>query len=140
MFMRAAAIALILGTSPAIAFDTTKLGQRGTLTSDDIMPLIRQSCRLEQEFKQALAENKRDSVSCDGMRFPGQWKELSGGRVAPYACHFGSKWLVIRADVRITDRHGRVFDKITPAAMRNATNVREARPRWEWTAEDPFND
>jgi hypothetical protein len=35
---------------------------------------------------------------------------------------------------------GRVFKKITPEAMRNATNVSETRPRWEWTAEDPFND
>jgi len=138
ILLRAAAIALLLGTSPAVAFDTAKLGQRGTLSSDEIMPLIKQSRRLRQDFKQALAENKRDSVSCDGMRFPGQWEELGGQRVAPYACHIGSKWLIVRANVRITDRRGRVFEKITPEAMRNATNVRETSPRWEWT--DPFND
>ena len=140
MLLRAAAIAVFVGTSAAVAFDTTKLGQRGTLSSDEIMPLFKQSRRLEQEFKQALAETKQDSVSCDGMRFPGQWEELGGQRVAPYACHIGSKWLIIRADVRVTDRRGRVFEKITPEAMRKATKVREKRPRWEWTAVDPFND
>jgi hypothetical protein len=140
MLLRVVAIALIFGTSPAIAFDTTKLGQRGTLGSDEIMPVIAQSRRLQEEVKQALAELKRDWFSCWGMRFPGQWLQLGGKRVAPYTCDFGAKWLVIRADVRISDRRGRVFKKITPEAMRNATNVSETRPRWEWTAEDPFND
>ena len=88
MLLRAAAIAVLVGTSPAVAFDTTKLGQRGTLSSDEIMPLFKQPRRLEQEFKQALAETKQDSVSCDGMRFPGQ-RLVAGALCAGAVCNPG---------------------------------------------------
>ena len=137
---RAILIALILGTSAAMAFDTTKLGQQGTLSSEDfanhIVPLVDESRRLQKEFKQAFAE--KDHVrtpSCIGMRFPGQWEHLAGERVAPYWCDFGPKSLEIRATVQITDRNGRVFEKITPKAMRNATRVIETNPRWKWEVE-----
>ena len=72
---------------------------------------------------------------CLGMRFPGQWKNLGGLRVSPYACDFGAKWLQIRATVRITDRHGQAFETITAKAMKNATNVNETDLNWEWTTE-----
>jgi hypothetical protein len=130
----------IARASPAAAFDTTRLGQQGTLSSSEIVGLIAQSHRLHKEVKQALAEGKRQSVNCIGMRFPGQWLHLGGGRVAPYACDFGTKWLKIRARVRLSDRRGRAFEKITPSAMRYATRVRKAKPRWKWTAEYPFKD
>jgi hypothetical protein len=133
------AMALLLGALPAIAFDTGKLGQGGSLTLDEIMPLIAKSTQLRAQVNQALAERgkKPEDILCDGMRFPGQWTHLGGVRVSPYSCDFGGKWLQIDATTRITDRRGRAFETITPEAMKNAATVRETNPTWKWTTEDP---
>jgi hypothetical protein len=132
MLVGAIAIALLLGAAPAMAFDTTKLGQKGTLLSSDTVPLSGKSLRLQEEVKQALADSKRKVVMCIGMRFPGQWIHLGGKRVAPYTCNFGVKRLQIQATVRISGRNGRVFKTTTPNAMRNATTVSETNLRWKW--------
>jgi hypothetical protein len=135
-------VALLIAASPSMAFDTSKLGQGGTLTLDDLMPLIRKSAQLKREVDQALVEGKKkpDDVICSGMRFPGQWVHLGGIRVSPYTCGFGDKWLQIRATVRITDRSGRAFETITPEAMKNATKVSETNLTWKWTTEEPPDD
>ena len=136
MSLRLVPLALLLGTSSALAFDTSKLIEFGSLPLDDLTPVITKSARLQQEVNQALSEgNKEQRVVCPGMRFPGQWKNLGGLRVSPYACDFGAKWLQIRATVRITDRHGKAFETITAKAMKNATNVNETDLNWEWTTE-----
>ena len=136
MTLRLVPVALLLGTSSALAFDTSKLIQFGTLPFDDLTPVIAKSARLQQEINQALCEgNKEHRVVCLGMRFPGPWKNLGGVRVSPYTCDFGAKWLQIHATVRITDRHGQAFETITAKAMKNATNVNETDLNWEWTTE-----
>ena len=136
MSLRLVPLALLLGISSALAFDTSKLIEFGSLPLDDLTPVIAKSARLQQEVNQALSEgNKEQRVVCPGMRFPGQWKNLGGFRVSPYACDFGAKWLQIRATVRITDRHGQAFETITARAMKNATNVNETDLNWEWTTE-----
>src|SRR5256886_17435775 len=130
-------LALLLGTSSALAFDTRKLGQWGSLSLDDLTPLIANSAQLQQQINEALSEgNKRqEDVTCFGMRFPGPWKNLGGLRVSPYACDFGARWLQIHAAVRITNRRGQAFETITAEAMKNATNVSETNLNWKWTTE-----
>jgi hypothetical protein len=135
----AAVIATLTGPAPAMAFDTGKLGQGGTLLLDDLMPLIGKTAALKREVDQALVEGTRKAadVICSGMRFPGQWVHLGGSRVSPYTCDFGVKWLQIRATVRITDGSGRVYETITRAAMKNASRVSETSLTWRWTSEEP---
>ena len=130
-------LALMLGTSSALAFDTSNLGQWGSLPLDDLTPIIAKSARLQQEINQVLSEGnkKQADVTCVGMRFPGQWKHLGGLRVSPYACDFGAMWLQIRTTVRITDSRGQAFKTITDKAMDNATNVSEINLTWKWTTE-----
>jgi hypothetical protein len=137
MTLRLVLVALLLGTSSALAFDSSKLIQFGTLPLDDLTPVIAKSALLQKEISKALSEDNREraNVRCLGMRFPGQWKNLGGLRVSPYACDFGAKWLRIRATVRITDRHGRAFETITAKAMKNATKVGETNLNWEWATE-----
>ena len=137
MPLRLVPLALLLGTSSALAFDTSKLGQWGSLPLDDLTPVIAKSAELQQEINKALSEGnkKQGDVMCVGMRFPGQWKNLGGLRVSPYTCDFGAKWLQIHATVRISDRHGRAFATITAKAMKNATKVSETNLKWEWTTE-----
>jgi hypothetical protein len=132
-------LALLLGTSSALAFDTSKLGQWGSLFLDDLAPIIVKSARLQQEINEVLSQNskKEEEVTCFGMRFPGQWKNLGGLRVSPYTCDFGAMWLQIHATVRVTDRRGQVFQTITDKAMNNATNVSETNLKWKWTTERP---
>jgi hypothetical protein len=140
MSLRVVTFALLVGSSPALAFDSGKLGQWGSLFLDDLAPVIAKSPRLQQEINEALAAaNKKDGdVKCLGQRFPGAWKDLRGLRVAPYTCDFGGKWLRIDATVRITDRRGRDFQTITPTAMKNAREVSETNLKWKWTTEsDP---
>jgi len=137
MTLRLVLVALLLGTSFALAFDSSKLIQFGTLPLDDLTPVIAKSALLQKEISKALSEDNKEraDVRCLGMRFPGPWKNLGGLRVSPYACDFGAKWLRIRATVRITDRHGRAFETITAKAMKNATKVRETNLNWEWATE-----
>jgi hypothetical protein len=139
MSLRLVPLALLLGTSSALAFDTSKLGQWGSLFLDDLAPVIAKSARLQQEINEVLSEanKKEEDVTCFGMRFPGQWKNLGGLRVSPYTCDFGAMWLQIHATVRITDRRGQVFETITDKAMNNATNVSETNLNWKWTTERP---
>ncbi len=137
MPLRLVPLALLLGTSSALAFDTSKLGQWGSLPLDDLTPVIAKSAELQQEINKALSESnkKQGDVMCAGMRFPGQWKNLGGLRVSPYTCDFGAKWLQIHAAVRITNRRGQAFETITAEAMKNATNVSETNLNWKWTTE-----
>ena len=131
--------AVFLAASPAFAFDTSKLGQFGSLPLSDLTPLIGKSAQLQNEVKTALSEAKKDadSLMCDGARFPGSWVNLGGERAAPYTCDFGGKWLLIDATVRVTGKKGRVFEKVDATAMKNADKVTETNPTWKWTTEDP---
>ncbi|MEA2907288.1 MAG: hypothetical protein QOI12_4675 [Alphaproteobacteria bacterium] len=139
MSLRLVLLALLLVATPAMAFDTTKLGQGGTLPLGDIMPLIGKAPQLKREVGEMLAQanKKPEDVICSGYRFPGAWVNLGGERVSPYTCDFGIKWLQIKATVRIIGRSRQVYDTITPAAMMNATRVSEIDPTWAWTAAEP---
>jgi hypothetical protein len=139
MSLKAVPIAVALTVSPALAFDTSQLGQAGSLPLSDLTPLIAKSTKLQSEVKSALAETKKnaDNLMCDGMRFPGSWVNLGGERVAPYTCEFSGKWLLINTTVRVTDGKGRVLETVTPSAMKNATKVSETNPTWKWTTTDP---
>jgi hypothetical protein len=110
MFARRVPFVLLLVSSSAMAFDTTKLGQFGTLGLDEMMSLIDKSPQLKREVTEAVAKTKKvDEIRCDGMRFPGQWRNLGGERAAPYVCKIGDKWLEVRATVRVTGPAGEVF-------------------------------
>ena len=139
MSLRAGFVIALIAVSPALAFDTGKLGQEGSLPLSDIMPLIDKYPQLKDEVTGALAAGNKtpDTALCDGMRFPGSWTNLGGGRVAPYTCDFGGKWLQINATVRITGAKGRVFEAVNPTAMKGATKVNETNLTWKWTTEDP---
>jgi hypothetical protein len=73
MTLRLVPVALLFGTSSALAFDTSKLGQFGSLPLDDLAPVIAKSAPLQQEINKALSEaNKQQGdVRCLGMRFSG---------------------------------------------------------------------
>jgi hypothetical protein len=135
--MRAIAIALLLAAcfaGDALAFDTRRLGQWGSLFLVDIMPLIRTSPRLEREVADAVkqAQADREDVVCIGARFPGVWTHLGGERAAPYSCEIGARLLLLRARVRIKDRKGRVLEGITAASMRRAARIEQDRLSWRW--------
>jgi len=139
MLLRTVLIAMLMAASPTFAFDTTKLGQGGTLPLEDIQAVINQSSKLKHEVDDAIAKagKKPDAIICDGMRFPGSWKELSGMRVSPYHCQIGEKWLTIRNKVRVTDKKGKLYQSINRKAMNRADNVRETDPTWSWSDKEP---
>jgi hypothetical protein len=139
MSSRPILLALLLVATPAMAFDTTELGQGGSLMLDELMPLIGKAPALKREVNQGLAgiRKKAGDVICSSFRFPGQWVHLGGMRVSPYTCDFGGNWLEIKAIVRVSGRSRQVYDAITPGAMQNAIKVSETNPTWTWTTEDP---
>ena len=55
MLLRLVALALLLTTSSALAFDTSKVGQWGSMYLDDLAPLVAKSDKLQQEVNQALS-------------------------------------------------------------------------------------
>jgi hypothetical protein len=132
-------LALFLAVSPAMALDTSKLGQGGSLPLSDLDALIGQSARLKQEVSAVLAKiNKTEGdVICAGNRFPSQWVNLGGMRAAPYICDFSGSWLEIKATVTVTGPNGQVYDTISPAAMANAVKVTETHPTWKWSKTAP---
>jgi hypothetical protein len=133
------AILFLLGAAPAMAFDTSQLGQGGSLFLSDIASVIGSSPGLRREVDQQLSQSKKkaDEVMCNGNRFPGQWTHLGGERVSPYICDFGGKWLQIKATVQLSDGRGRTFETITPEAMKSARKVKETNLNWKWTDEEP---
>jgi hypothetical protein len=137
MAMRLVALALLLSTSAALAFDSTKIGQWG-LYLDDLSPILAKSAQLKREVTAALAEKnkKPEDILCFGMRFPGAWKNLGGTRVAPYTCNFDGKYLRIDATVRVIGRGGRTFEAINDTAMKQATDASETNLTWRWTTGD----
>lgn len=140
MIRAAVIITALLLAGPALAFDTTQLGQMGSTDMEDMKELVDKTPKLRAEVDQAMAQVKKTEVQvkCAGQRFPGSWQELSGLRVAPYLCEFADdKWLVINAEVRLTDKRGRAYDKPSKQAMKNAENVSETKLRWSWSAKPP---
>lgn len=135
----AALAAVILAAAPAAAFDANKLGQGGSLPLSDINSLINQSAQLKSEVAAALATAHKtaDDIICGGNRFPREWMHLGGKRAAPYTCNFITKWLSLNATVTVSGPHSRVYDVITPAAMKNADNVTETKPVWKWSTTEP---
>jgi len=134
-------LVVLLFASPAFAFDTTKLGQLGSiaLDMDELRTVIAQSPTLKREIDEAVAKlnKKPDEIMCDGMRFPGSWTGLSGLRASPYRCQIGDQWLKIRTKVRVTGKGGKVYEQITSDAMRSAKNVSETHPTWTWSDKEP---
>jgi hypothetical protein len=139
MFPRLVLALLVMSTASAFAFDTTMLGQGGTLRLADIQAVIDQSSKLRHEVNEAVAKSGKapDSIICDGMRFPGSWKELGGMRVSPYHCRIGSKWLTIRTKVRVTDRQGKLYQSPNDKARNRANHVSETKPTWTWSDKAP---
>ena len=138
MTIRLVALALLFGSSAALAFDSTKIGQWGSLYLDDLSPILAKSAQLKQEVTAALSEKnkKPEDILCFGMRFPGAWKNLGGTRVAPYTCDFKGKYLRIDATVRVTGHGGRAFEAVNDTAMKRATDVSEKNLTWKWTTGD----
>ncbi len=132
-------IALLLAATPAMAFDSTKLDQGGSLMLDDMSSLIDQAPRLKQEVGRLLAEKhkKMDEIICTGMRFSSAWKELGGFRVAPYDCDFKGKWLHVDAQVRLFAGNGHEYKTISRAAMRNTVKFTQTHPVWKWSDKPP---
>jgi hypothetical protein len=61
MSLRLVPLALLLGTYSALAFDTSKLGQWGSLFLDDLAPVTAKSSRLQQEINEVLSNaNKKE--------------------------------------------------------------------------------
>ena len=133
-------ISMLLFSSAAMAFDTNQLGHRAPWLLRDIVPLIGQSPKLQDEVDTALHQLGIlvDGITCSGSQFPGQWNNLAGMRVAPYSCEFAAaKWLSINATVIVTGPYGEVYDTITQAAIDHADKITEKSPTWEWSTEKP---
>jgi hypothetical protein len=139
MLSRFVLIFLLLLVAPAHAFDTTKLGQLGSLVPEEKQALFAKAPKLQSETDAEMSKlgKKIDDIPCDGMRFPGAWKELGGLRVAPYVCQFGERWLKISAKVVVTGKGGKVFPGISREAMQRATDARETNPTWTWSSTQP---
>ena len=141
MRARIGLLALIVSATPALAFDTAKLTQGGSIALDanEIQGLIVQSSVLKQEVEQAVAKTgkKPSDIICDGKRFSNAWKELSGQRVSPYHCHIGDRWLTIRANVRVFDAKGKLYQSINRKGMEQANVVKENHPAWTWSDKEP---
>ena len=140
MLPRAILISLLLCAAPAFAFDTEKLGQLGSLTPEEKQAVFAKSPALEREVVAEMSKRGKTlrDIPCDGMRFPGAWRELGGLRVSPYVCQFGDdRWLQVRTKVVVTGKGGKVYPRITPEAMRRAKQVRETDPTWTWSDKNP---
>lgn len=139
MLKKIGLIAMMVAVSPAAAFDANNLGQGGSLPLTDISALFDQSAQLKSEVAAALtaAHKTADDIICAGNRFPREWVNLGGVRAAPYTCNFISKWLSLNATVTVSGPNGKVYDSITPEAMKNANKVTETKPVWKWSATEP---
>lgn len=133
-------LAVLASIGPANAFDTNTLEEIGSLPFDEVARFIRKrSTTLAGEVDQRLTKiNKTvDDISCYGMRFSSEWKNLKGYRVSPYVCEFDGKWLTITADVRVYGPNKKSFEKISRTALETASFFEERGVSWRWADADP---
>ena len=133
-------LAVLASIGPASAFDTNTLEEIGSLPFDEVARFIRkQSTALASEVDQRLIKiNKTaDGISCYGMRFSSEWKNLKGYRVSPYVCEFDGEWLTINADVKVYGPNKKRFEKISRTAFKTATFFEEKGVSWQWADADP---
>jgi hypothetical protein len=109
MLLRTIAVAVALVASPALAFDTSKLGQGGSLALSEIDLIIAKSPQLQREINQGLLDGKKakDDVICSGMRFPGQWQNLGGLRVGPYTATLEPNGYRLKPRLNLPDARAR---------------------------------
>ena len=120
-------LAVLASIGPASAFDTNTLDEIGSLPFDEVARFIRkQSTALASEVDQRLIKiNKTaDGISCYGMRFSSEWKNLKGYRVSPYVCEFDGEWLTINADVKVYGPNKKRFEKISRTAFRRRLSLK----------------
>jgi hypothetical protein len=107
-----------------------------------MMRLIEKSVVLKREVVDAVARSgqKLDDIRCDGLRFPGQWRNLGDERASPYICKTADKWLEVRATVRdfrprkdLRDSHAR-GDAQCDHRRRGEPDLETARSRAELSA------
>jgi hypothetical protein len=81
----------------------------GTLALNEIMPIVRQSNKLNNEVNTALrqAGKKPTDITCVGVRLGSHFGPLSAARVAPFQCNFGNnKVLHLEAENFVSLRNG----------------------------------
>ena len=103
----------LLCATPAF-IDAEKLGQFGSLTSEEKQAVFAKSPALEREVVDEMLKRGKTlgDIPCDGMRFPRAWRELGGLRVSPYVCQFGDdRWLRVRTKVVVTGKGGKVYPR-----------------------------
>lgn len=99
------------------------------------MPLIRANRDLYSEISAEMRSRNLApvDVSCVGARFPWYWDHLGAARVAPYACKFADRHLLIIADVTIYDADGDGYARQSPAALKYALRFKERNLKWAWS-------
>ena len=64
ILLRLVPLAVMLNTSSALAFDTSKLGQWGSLPLDDLASIIAKSGRLRRSEVLSEGNKKQEDVTC----------------------------------------------------------------------------
>jgi hypothetical protein len=123
---------LLIQTS-AMAFDSSKLKQEGSLLLVDILPTLQQAPELIARIE-ALPGKAASEIGCWGRRFDPTWKHLVGWRVAPYSCQFGDRSLIISTRVTLLGKDGKAVADIR--AKSEATAVSETITSWKWDPPD----
>jgi len=110
---------------------------QATLSLNQIMPLIKQSQKLNTEVKNALkqAGKKPSDISCTGNKLGAQFGPLSATNTAPFTCNFGTKKLTIQADNLVTLRNGHTiflnqFSELQPKPDKASVTFR--LKTWKW--------
>ena len=121
----------VLWTWPALA--------EGSLPLSEVLEAVRSEPQLVSQIEVEL--RKRDlkvpGIVCIAARHGNQWRQLGGGRAAPYECRIGDRTVRIDAERIYFDANGRKLGQLGQAPdnvlFNRAKFFREGKFRWTWS-------
>ena len=106
----------------------------GTLGLGEVLAAVAKAPKLVAEIQAELDKNglKVANVTCIAARHGNHWKNLGGGRAAPYECEIGKRSIKIEADRVYFNPRGKSLGNLDNADPKRAKTFKEDNIRWNW--------
>jgi hypothetical protein len=106
-----------------------------SLGLDQVLDAVRGDPELVRQIEVELRKRdlKAPGMACSAAQHGSEWRQLGGGRAAPYECQIGERSLRIDAVRTYFDSNGRRLHATGDMLFNRARYFREGNFRWTWS-------